>query len=176
MTSKYYYWRNWTPGPPPKQIIDHTHQPIDYNLKLWAEMKASTKQIGDQYYFIDSRGKQYQIDYQWYCLIRQIDRDDYNMYHRWFRNEIHFADEDKRWTFFKMPDQRNVDDYRLKMIKPYLTNLTAKQRQLYEDLAVGYKQVEIADKNGVTEGAICNAKRKLIKKLRKELLNHGGIY
>lgn len=143
---------------------------------MWHESYQSTKRHGDHFYYVDADGKAIPITKYWYDIIFQMNRNDYNMYHRWFRNEIHFADEDKRWTFFKMPDQRNVDDYRLKMIKPYLTNLTAKQRQLYEDLAVGYKQVEIADKNGVTEGAVCNAKRKLIKKLRKELLNHGGIY
>lgn len=174
MTKEAYYKRNWTPGPPPKQIIDHTHQPYEFTLQMWHESYQSTRQRGDQFYYVDANGKEFPIAKHWYDIVFQMNRNDYNMYHRWFRNEIHFLDEDKVWTMFMLSENR-TDTLRRKqqLIKPYLSDLTAKQLATYQDLCLGLKQVEIARKRGVSKNALTNVKRALIKKLQKEIL--GGI-
>lgn len=174
MTKEAYYKRNWTPGPPPKQIIDHTHQPYNYQLKMWHESYQSTKRHGDHFYYVDADGKTIPITKYWYDIIFQMNRNDYNMYHRWFRNEIHFSDEDKVWTMFKLPENK-TDTLRRKqqLIKPYLFDLTPKQLTTYQDLCLGLKQIEIARKRGVSKNAVANVKRALIKKLQNEIL--GGI-
>ena len=174
MTKEAYYKRNWTPGPPSKRILDHTHQPYDYLIAMWKDSFSSTWRSKDNFYLIDSKGRRKEIDEQWYAVLLNMDRNDYNMYHRWFRNEIHFTDEDYIWMTFKLPDnQRHGLDEKQHLIRPFLSNLTAKQRATYYDLCVGLKQVEIAKKRDVSKNAINNIKRALIKKLQKELLENG---
>lgn len=174
MTREYYYKRNWTPGPPPKRILDHTHQPYSYLSAIWKDAYSSTKMENDKCYLVGNKGKKYEISPYWYSILFNMNRQDYNMYHRWFRNEIHFLDEDKVWTMFMLPEDR-TDTLRRKqqLIKPYLSDLTAKQLATYQDLCLGLKQVEIARKRGVSKNAVTNVKRALIKKLQKEIL--GGI-
>lgn len=179
MTKEAYYKRNWTPGPPPKQIIDHTHQPYSYQLKMWYESYKCTKRKGNHFFYVDADGNEYLISKHWYNILYEMNRNDYNMYHRWFRNEIHFLDEDKVWTMFKLPENQ-VDTLRRKqqLIKPFLPDLTAKQLATYQDLCLGLKQVEIAKKRKVSKNAVTNVKRALIKKLQKDLLQNeiiGGI-
>lgn len=174
MTKEAYYKRNWTPGPPPKQIIDHTHQPYSYQLKIWHESYQSTKKKNDLFYYVDTNGNEYPISEHWYNIIFNMNREDYNMYHRWFRNEIHFSDVDKVWTMFKLPENKlNTLKYKQQLLKPYLSDLTAKQLATYQDLCIGLKQVEIARKRNVSKNAVTNVKRQLIKKLQKELIQHG---
>lgn len=176
MTKEAYYKRNWTPGPPPKQIIDHTHQPYSYQLKMWYESYKCTKRKGNHFFYVDTDGNEYLIPKHWYNILYEMNRNDYNMYHRWFRNEIHFLDEDKVWTMFKLPENQ-TDALRRKqqLIKPFLSNLTAKQLATYQDLCLGLKQVEIAKKRKVSKNAVTNVKRALIKKLQKDLLQNGII-
>ncbi|MGN1283771.1 MAG: hypothetical protein ACI4TY_00520 [Candidatus Limosilactobacillus intestinavium] len=179
MTKEAYYKRNWTPGPPPKQIIDHTHQPYSYQLKMWYESYKCTKRKGNHFFYVDTDGNEYLIPKYWYNILYEMNRNDYNMYHRWFRNEIHFLDEDKVWTMFKLPENQ-TDTLRRKqqLIKPFLSDLTAKQLATYQDLCLGLKQVEIAKKRKVSKNAVTNVKRALIKKLQKDLLQNeiiGGI-
>lgn len=176
MTKKAYYKRNWTPGPPPKQIIDHTHQPYSYQLKMWYESYKCTKRKGNHFFYVDTDGNEYLIPKHWYNILYEMNRNDYNMYHRWFRNEIHFLDEDKVWTMFKLPENQ-TDTLRRKqqLIKPFLSDLTAKQLATYQDLCLGLKQVEIAKKRKVSKNAVTNVKRALIKKLQKDLLQNGII-
>ena len=176
MTKEAYYKRNWTPGPPPKQIIDHTHQPYSYQLKMWYESYKCTKRKGNHFFYVDTDGNEYLIPKHWYNILYEMNRNDYNMYHRWFRNEIHFLDEDKVWTMFKLPENQ-IDTLRRKqqLIKPFLSNLTAKQLATYQDLCLGLKQVEIAKKRKVSKNAVTNVKRALIKKLQKDLLQNGII-
>lgn len=179
MTKEAYYKRNWTPGPPPKQIIDHTHQPYSYQLKMWYESYKCTKRKGDHFFYVDTDGNEYLIPKHWYNILYEMNRNDYNMYHRCFRNEIHFLDEDKVWTMFKLPENQ-ADTLRRKqqLIKPFLSDLTAKQLATYQDLCLGLKQIEIAKKRKVSKNAVTNVKRALIKKLQKDLLQNeiiGGI-
>lgn len=176
MTKEAYYKRNWTPGPPPKQIIDHTHQPYSYQLKMWYESYKCTKRKGNHFFYVDTDGNEYLIPKHWYNILYEMNRNDYNMYHRWFRNEIHFSDEDKVWTMFKLPENQ-TDTLRRKqqLIKPFLSDLTAKQLATYQDLCLGLKQVEIAKKRKVSKNAVTNVKRALIKKLQKDLLQNGII-
>lgn len=176
MTKEAYYKRNWTPGPPPKQIIDHTHQPYSYQLKMWYESYKCTKRKGNHFFYVDTDGNEYLIPKHWYNILYEMNRNDYNMYHRWFRNEIHFLDEDKVWTMFKLPENQ-TDTLRRKqqLIKPFLSDLTAKQLATYQDLCLGLKQVEIAKKRKVSKNAVTNVKRALIKKLQKDLLQNGII-
>lgn len=176
MTKEAYYKRNWTPGPPPKQIIDHTHQPYSYQLKMWYESYKCTKRKGNNFFYVDTDGNEYLIPKHWYNILYEMNRNDYNMYHRWFRNEIHFLDEDKVWTMFKLPENQ-TDTLRRKqqLIKPFLSDLTAKQLATYQDLCLGLKQVEIAKKRKVSKNAVTNVKRALIKKLKKDLLQNGII-
>lgn len=176
MTKEAYYKRNWTPGPPPKQIIDHTHQPYSYQLKMWYESYKCTKRKGNHFFYVDTDGNEYLIPKHWYNILYEMNRNDYNMYHRWFRNEIHFLDEDKVWTMFKLPENQ-TDTLRRKqqLIKPFLSDLTAKQLATYQDLCLGLKQVEIAKKRKVSKNAVTNVKRALIKKLKKDLLQNGII-
>lgn len=176
MTKEAYYKRNWTPGPPPKQIIDHTHQPYSYQLKMWYESYQCTKRKGNHFFYVDTDGNEYLIPKHWYNILYEMNRNDYNMYHRWFRNEIHFLDEDKVWTMFKLPENQ-TDTLRRKqqLIKPFLSDLTAKQLATYQDLCLGLKQVEIAKKRKVSKNAVTNVKRALIKKLQKDLLQNGII-
>lgn len=174
MTREYYYKRNWTPGPPPKRILDHTHQPYSYLSAMWKDAYSSIKMENGNCYLVGNKGKKYKISSYWYDILFNMNRQDYNMYHRWFRNEIHFLDEDKVWTMFMLSENR-TDTLRRKqqLIKPYLSDLTAKQLATYQDLCLGLKQVEIARKRGVSKNAVTNVKRALIKKLQKEIL--GGI-
>ena len=174
MTREYYYKRNWTPGPPPKRILDHTHQPYSYLSAMWKDAYSSTKMENGNCYLVGNKDKKYKISSYWYDVLFNMNRQDYNMYHRWFRNEIHFSDEDKVWTMFMLSENR-TDTLRRKqqLIKPYLSDLTAKQLATYQDLCLGLKQVEIARKRGVSKNAVTNVKRALIKKLQKEIL--GGI-
>lgn len=176
MTKEAYYKRNWTPGPPPKQIIDHTHQPYSYQLKMWYESYKCTKRKGNHFFYVDTDGNEYLIPKHWYNILYEMNRNDYNMHHRWFRNEIHFLDEDKVWTMFKLPENQ-TDTLRRKqqLIKPFLSDLTAKQLATYQDLCLGLKQVEIAKKRKVSKNAVTNVKRALIKKLQKDLLQNGII-
>lgn len=176
MTKEAYYKRNWTPGPPPKQIIDHTHQPYSYQLKMWHESYKCTKRKGNHFFYVDTDGNEYLIPKYWYNILYEMNRHDYNMYHRWFRNEIHFLDEDKVWTMFMLSENR-TDTLRRKqqLIKPYLSDLTSKQLATYQDLCLGLKQVEIAKKRKVSKNAVTNVKRALIKKLQKDLLQNGII-
>lgn len=176
MTKEAYYKRNWTPGPPPKQIIDHTHQPYSYQLKMWYESYKCTKRKGNHFFYVDTDRNEYLIPKHWYNILYEMNRNDYNMYHRWFRNEIHFSDEDKVWTMFKLPENQ-TDTLRRKqqLIKPFLSDLTAKQLATYQDLCLGLKQVEIAKKRKVSKNAVTNVKRALIKKLQKDLLQNGII-
>lgn len=176
MTKEAYYKRNWTPGPPPKQIIDHTHQPYSYQLKMWYESYKCTKRKGNHFFYVDTDGNEYLIPKYWYNILYEMNRNDYNMYHRWFRNEIHFLDEDKVWTMFKLPENQ-TDTLRRKqqLIKPFLSDLTAKQLATYQDLCLGLKQVEIAKKRKVSKNAVTNVKQALIKKLQKDLLQNGII-
>lgn len=174
MTKEAYYKRNWTPGPPPKQIIDHTHQPYSYLSAMWKDAYSSTKMENGNCYLVGNKGKKYKISSYWYDVLFNMNRQDYNMYHRWFRNEIHFSDEDKVWTMFMLSENRtNTLRRKQQLIKPYLSDLTAKQLATYQDLCLGLKQVEIAKKRGVSKNAVTNVKRALIKKLQKEIL--GGI-
>lgn len=176
MTKEAYYKRNWTPGPPPKQIIDHTHQPYSYQLKMWYESYKCTKRKGNHFFYVDTDGNEYLIPKHWYNILYEMNRNDYNMYHRWFRNEIHFLDEDKVWTMFKLPEnQTDTLRWKQQLIKPFLSNLTAKQLATYQDLCLGLKQVEIAKKRKVSKNAVTNVKRALIKKLQKDLLQNGII-
>lgn len=176
MTKEAYYKRNWTPGPPPKQIIDHTHQPYEFTLQMWHESYKCTKRKGNHFFYVDTDGNEYLIPKHWYNILYEMNRNDYNMYHRWFRNEIHFLDEDKVWTMFKLPENQ-TDTLRRKqqLIKPFLSDLTAKQLATYQDLCLGLKQVEIAKKRKVSKNAVTNVKRALIKKLQKDLLQNGII-
>lgn len=168
MTKEAYYKRNWTPGPPPKQIIDHTHQPYSYLSAMWKDAYSSTKMENGNCYLVGNKGKKYKISSYWYDVLFNMNRQDYNMYHRWFRNEIHFSDEDKVWTMFMLSENRtNTLRRKQQLIKPYLSDLTAKQLATYQDLCLGLKQVEIAKKRGVSKNAVTNVKRALIKKLQK---------
>lgn len=72
MTKEAYYKRNWTPGPPPKQIIDHTHQPYEFTLQMWHESYQSTRQRGDQFYYVDANGKEFPIAKHWYDIVFQM--------------------------------------------------------------------------------------------------------
>ncbi|WP_251547898.1 hypothetical protein [Limosilactobacillus caecicola] len=123
---------------------------------------------------IDGKGKRRRINKHWYEVLLRMDRDDYNMYHRWFRNEIHFADEDYVWTTFKLPNnQRDEMKEKQRLVGPFLSTLTHTQCVTYYDLCLGFKQVEIAERRNVSKNAVTNIKRALIKKLQKELLQHG---
>ena len=174
MTRECYYKRNWTPGPPPKRILDHTHQPYSYLSAMWKDAYSSTKMENDKCYLVGNKGKKYEISPYWYSILFNMNRQDYNMYHRWFRNEIHFSDEDCVWMMFKLPNnslESMAEKQRL--IKPFLSDLTSKQLSTYHDLCIGLKQVEIATNRNVSKNAVTKVKKALIKKLQKELLQNG---
>lgn len=170
MTKKAYYLRNWTQGPPPKKIIDHTHQPHGYALALWKVNWENIAKDEQGYYLIDGKGNRHEISSRWYQELRVMNRHDYNMYHQWFRHEIHFSDFDGMWMTFKAYEDKNIDDERYLIVQAYRHVLTAKQRQIYDDLANGLKQKEIAQREGVSEYAITKRKQSMIKKLRKAIL------